>query len=279
LAKKGVDVALIERKGLAAGTSGACGGYVGLQTKDTGGKLPLTLKSRKIFENLENELGEDIEYKERPGMIIVETEEEWDYVASLAERLWKNGVKIELLDRKALKVHQPGLRKEILGATLSRHDCEVNPIRLTIGFAVAAKKNGAKIFTRSNVESIRVERGKVCSVETDRFRIHTKIVINAAGVWAPYIGRMVGLNIPITPQRGMLIVTEPLPPLITGYIISARSLIKKCLHSLKTQRQKGWNMAEVGSESPNTKMVISYAEQPANLPDMTGEPHTREFYP
>jgi sarcosine oxidase subunit beta len=227
LAKSGVDVVLVERNGLADGTSGACGGYIGLQTKDTGGKLPLTRESRILYKSLEDELGEDIEYRERSGMIIAETETERIYIASLAERLWEEGIRIRLLDREELRKYQPGLPDTLVAATLSLDDCELNPIRLTIGFAMAAKKAGARIHTHSTVEGIQVKNGKVRAVVTDSRKILTEIVINAAGVWAPQIGRMVGLDIPITPRRGMLVVTEPVPPIVKGYIMSARSLVKK----------------------------------------------------
>lgn len=49
----------------------------------------------------------------------------------------------------------------------------------------------------------------------------TERVVNAAGVWAPEIGKMVGLEIPIRPRRGMLIVTEVTPSVVNGSVLSA----------------------------------------------------------
>ena len=53
-----------------------------------------------------------------------------------------------------------------------------------------------------------VERGSVAAVETDRGRIETEVVVNAAGMFAPEIGRMAGVTVPVIPFAHQYLVTE-----------------------------------------------------------------------
>jgi len=227
LARQGVDVALVERGDIASGTSSACSGSVMMQTKGTGVKLKLALESREIYRSLNEELSNNVEYYQEGGMIVAETEEEIDYISSLAKRQRELGLKVELLDRKQAKERQPALSNHVLASTFCPLDGKVNPMKVAFSFAEAAKKKGAKIYTFTSVKNIQVRKGKVFAVVVDHGKIKTKVVVNAGGIWAPEIGKMVGLKIPIRPRRGMLIVTEVIPPTVNGSILSAKYMMSK----------------------------------------------------
>jgi sarcosine oxidase subunit beta len=100
-------------------------------------------------------------------------------------------------------------------------------MRLCQAFAKAAKRLGAEIYLNTGVLDIRVEKSKVKSVITNRGEIQTKVVINAAGVYAPMIGEMVGLSLPIKPRRGQIIVTEPVPKLVMADVLCAKYIVAK----------------------------------------------------
>ncbi len=227
LAKQGVDVVLVERGDLSSGTSGACNGGIAMQTKGSGIKLKVALKSREIYQNLNEELGEDLEYEMDGSMIIAETEEEVDYIHSLAERQRKIGLNVELLSRKEIRERQPALSDCVLASTFCSIDGTINPLKVSFGFAKAARKEGANIHTYTEVQGIQVHRGRVSAVITDRGNIRTETVVNAGGIWVPEIGNMVGAEIPIRPRRGMLLVTESIPPIIRGSLNSAKYLMSK----------------------------------------------------
>jgi sarcosine oxidase subunit beta len=72
-----------------------------------------------------------------------------------------------------------------------------------------------------------VEEGRVAAVVTDRGRVLTGMVVNAGGVWAPALGRMVGVSVPIRPRRGLLVVTEGVPFRLRGTVIAAKYLMSK----------------------------------------------------
>jgi sarcosine oxidase subunit beta len=229
----------VECGDLASGTSGACNGGIAMQTKGSGIKLKVALESREIYQSLSEALGEDLEYEIEGSMIIAETEEEVDYIHSLAEKQRMIGLNMELLSRKEIQERQPALSDCVLASTFCSIDGTINPLKVTFGFARAARKEGANIHTYTEVQGIRVHRGRVSAVITDRGNIRTEMVVNAGGIWAPEIGNMVGAEIPIRPRRGMLLVTEAIPPIIRGSLNSAKYLMSKYSEGTSGKSGKG----------------------------------------
>ncbi|MCR4430254.1 MAG: FAD-binding oxidoreductase [Tepidanaerobacteraceae bacterium] len=227
LAKRGIDVILIEKDDIASGTSGACDKAALLQSKNPGLHLEMALESVKLFPELQRELDTDIEFKNNGGMIVIKTDEQWQVMQGFVERQRKTGLKVELLGREQALERQPAFARDILGATYSPMDGEVNPINLTLGFFRGAKKYGARPLLSTEVKGIKAEKGKVSAVLTTDGEILTRFVVNACGVYAPIVGRMAGIDIPIIPRRGQIIVTEPVPPLIRGDVNCARYITAK----------------------------------------------------
>ena len=66
---------------------------------------------------------------------------------------------------------------------------------------------------RIPVTGIRKAGDGIAGVDTPRGSIDTPVVVNACGAWAPELGRMVGVDIPIQPIRRQMAVTAPIPNL------------------------------------------------------------------
>lgn len=227
LAKRGKKVALVERGDLAFGASGACDQDIILQSKNPGLHLTLALESARIYKSLEAELDHPIEYEETGGMILIETPEEMEVMRDFVKRQQETGLQVEILDRKEAGKMQRGLSPHLLGATYSPQDAHVNAIEMTLAYARAAVRNGAELFLHTEVTSLLHQGDRITGVETSDGAIYCETVINATGAWAPFIGRMAGIEIPIQPRRGQIIVTEETPPLIMGDILSARYIVAK----------------------------------------------------
>ena len=100
--------------------------------------------------------------------------------------------------------------------------------RLNIALLEGIKKNGGKILYGVEVSKIIVENRSVREIRTsDNLRIKTSYVVNAAGVESPIIGQMAGINIPVKPKRGQVLVTEKMPPLVKVPILDAKYICIK----------------------------------------------------
>ncbi|RLB35607.1 MAG: FAD-binding oxidoreductase [Deltaproteobacteria bacterium] len=243
LSKKKVRAVLLEQGELVSGTSSACGGLIFLQSKKTGAHLALALESKKRFAGLNEELGAEIEYRNEGGLIIVEKEEELQSIDCHIAREKKLGLEVSFLDRQEARELEPCLSENFVAAVHCPLDGQVNPIYLSLAFLEAAKRSGVKVFPLTRVTDIGLGEGRVESVITCRGKIATPIIINAAGVNAPDVGKMVKTKIPIIPRRGQVVVTETGPQLLKRGLISAKYLEVKQAAGLG-EAQEGGTSAE-----------------------------------
>ncbi|MBM3710496.1 MAG: FAD-binding oxidoreductase [Actinobacteria bacterium] len=256
LSRKNFDVVLLEKKGIACGASGACDGFISLQSKKDRDIISLTLKSIDIFKNLPGELSYDIEYKECGGLVIyssnystkdidlLELNKAYEcYYKKKCNRLNRKSYKkycgnknigsfsaetaseeekfIEILGNKKLKSIEPFISDEVSFGTFCRQEGQVNPLALSFAFALAAKKNGAKIYTEEEVKSFQLaDNAKINRIFTQSGKqVTADEVLLCAGAWTPELGKLIGACIPIKPRRGNLAVTEILPETINHPII------------------------------------------------------------
>lgn len=247
LAKKGLKVVVLEKNGIASGTSGACEGLILLQSKKPGVHLKLALESAKKFHNLKNELDYDIEYRNNGGMVVIENKEEFKAMEIFVEKQKSIGLEVSLLDKDKAIEKEPALSHDILGSTFSPLDAQVNQIYLSYAFINSAKNLGAEIYTHTEVTGIKLESNKIRLIETTSGEIETEIVINAAGVYSPEIGRMVNLDIPIKPRRGQLLVTEAVPKILNGVLISAKYIAAKFNPNLAKIEGEGISIEQTAS--------------------------------
>jgi len=174
--------------------------------------VPLCLASSALYRGISDELGYDIEYRETGSILVTRDAYQVPLLQRRYEELRQMDLDVELWDEKQLGRFPGGDAEPFLAVIQSRFDSQVNPIRATYGFLFAVERGGAKILTESQVVQIkRVEGGAHSVVLENGEEFTCGHVVCAAGPWSGQIGRMVGLDIPIEPQRGQLIVTEKLP--------------------------------------------------------------------
>ena len=239
LARYKLQVTVLEQGDIAAGSSGACDGLVFLQSKQPGIHLELAMASRRRFDELAQCLPVPIEFKQTGGMVVVETEDEMAAMERYVESQQQIGLDVDLLDGGRARQLEPRLSGQVLGATHSPLDGQVNPIALTLGFAMAACALGVQVITGTRVTGIDTAAGHVAAVYTDAGRLAADIVVNAAGAHAAEIGKMAGMAVPIHPRRGQIIVTEACPPMIRHCLISARYIAAKYNPELGGQAGEG----------------------------------------
>jgi glycine/D-amino acid oxidase-like deaminating enzyme len=209
LARENLRVVLLERGDIASGTSGHGEGNVLIHDKQPGIDTQMAYASQRLFETLAAELSCDFEYVQRGSVLLIESEEEQEAAEALVARQVRDGYPMRMLSQAEIHAQEPFLAEDILGAVEIDCDAALNPMAFAFGLCREAERLGALMRTYSPVRHItRSKEGAVRSVETAQEVYRTKYVINCAGVWAGDIGRMVGLNIPIEPRQGQLLVAE-----------------------------------------------------------------------
>lgn len=244
-------VVLIEKGEIGAETSGSCDKAIFLQSKKPGFPIKLAQESRMVYENLEEELGMNIEFQKNGGMIVIENESHLDFMRKFVKQQNKADINVKLVDQKEALAFQPCLSPGIVGATYSTVDAEVNPLLLTRAFAEAAKRKGLIIRRHTEVTGIVTKDSRVIGVQTNDGRIETELVINAAGPFAPKIAEMVGIGLPIIPRRGVILISEKVKPIVHGNILCSQYIAAKHLSNNTDVPSYGIGLSLGQTESGN----------------------------
>src|SRR6056297_223652 len=235
LSSKGVKVAVVEKNDIASGTSGKCDGNILINDKKPGFDTLMAYKSQQLFKELEKEIEYNFDYSQRGSLYIIESEDEWDVAREYVDQQVEDGYSMRMLSKKEIHEQEPYLAVDIIGGIEIDCDAAINPMLLAYGLAVEAEKSGADFYNHNKVEDIILSKeGSVEAVITDKEKLYTDNIINCAGVWAPEIGKMVGIDIPIKPRQGQILVSEKTFP------VGKRKIV-----------EFGYMMAKFGDENYN----------------------------
>ncbi|MFD0828140.1 NAD(P)/FAD-dependent oxidoreductase [Neobacillus sp. M.A.Huq-85] len=205
--KYGRDVTILEKGEFVSGTSSRCDGNILAIDKDPGFDSQMSLLSQRLVDDLSKELEHTFEYRAPGSILVCESEEEMSAAEQWVNRQKAAGLPFRMLDREDIRQESSFFADDLLGGLECATDSTVNPYLLSFALLEAAKKQGAKAYKQTEVKEMKKENGSFI-IQTSNGVFTAKHVVNAAGVWAPYIGEMLDLSIPIQPRKGHIIVAS-----------------------------------------------------------------------
>lgn len=223
LAKEGLKPVVIEKGDIGGEASGSNGGGVRQSARNLK-EMPLAVESIRMYGNLHEELGMDVEYIREGNLRLCTSEEDLETMRQSVKNQKAVGLELEMIDRQQIMEINPYVGEKVIGAGYCPTDGHVNPLLVTYGFFKKAKSLGARFFTHEEVTDIKLRKGKVTAIITNKQVFETDLVVNAAGVAGRKIANMVGLDLPMKPVFSEAMITEPFPPLFKQMIGHARGL-------------------------------------------------------
>lgn len=219
-ARSGAEVTVVDAARPAGGTTSRCEGNLLLSDKSPGPELDLMLLSRRLWLELGEDLGADrIELDAKGGLVVATSESSWTALRHRAQRQVTAGVQAEpVQDPRRL---EPYLADGLAGAMSYPQDLQVQPVLAATALLRAAVRRGARLHVGRVVGLRRDRSGALVAVRTDRGELAASAVVNATGVDAGPTGEAMGAPLPISPRRGFLLVTEPIPPIIGRKVYAA----------------------------------------------------------
>ena len=203
------DVVLVERAELTSGSTFHSAGLVG-QLRSSLSLTRMMMESVELYRSLEQEVGLETGWQEVGSLRLASSQERMEEIARQAGWAKTFGLPLELISpAEAQELFPPMTAGGVLGAAFLPTDGYVDPSQLTFALAEGARRHGAEVEQRTRVTGIRVRRGCVEAVETDRGEIETEVVVNAGGMYAREIGALAGVNVPIVPMAHEYLVTKP----------------------------------------------------------------------
>jgi len=213
LAKAGcTDIILVDKGELTSGTTFHSVGLVS-QFRTSPSLMKIMNYTIKLFNELKKEAGENLGWHTVGSLRLASSPERLKSLRREVSRARAIDIEAEVItSSQALEIAPFMSDENLFGAVWVPDDGHIDPSSITYEFARQAKRLGAEINTGVRVMDIDVDsKGQVTKVVTDKGDILTECVVNAAGEWAPRIGEMVGINIPMVPLMHQYLTTKPIP--------------------------------------------------------------------
>jgi sarcosine oxidase subunit beta len=220
LAADGRRVLLLERRGLASGASGRNGGMTGegsaMHAESGAGRAvyALTTANLALLRGLPEELGADFELRLPGSLDVITTPEQHAHLAAAIAEQRAAGIDVSLLDAREARELMPALAPSILGAAFAAERGHLWPFALVHAFAAAARRHGAELRVGVEVERLLRRGERVVGVVAGGETIEAGEVVLATNAYTPQLLPELPAGA-IVPARGQILVTAPLPPLVT----------------------------------------------------------------
>ncbi|MGF1503234.1 MAG: FAD-dependent oxidoreductase [Paracoccaceae bacterium] len=212
LARAGwTDVVLLERSELTSGSTWhAAGGCHTINGDPNVAKLQKY--TIELYKEIEELSGQATGFHMTGGVMLAATPERFDWLKGIVAKGRYQGIEAELISPEEAHEIMPLLDPaQFVGAVKTVVDGHLDPSGVTHAYAKSAKKLGAAVHTHTMVTGLTRAREGGWVVHTDKGDVIAEHIVNAAGLWAREVGRMVGLTIPILAMEHMYLLTEDMP--------------------------------------------------------------------
>jgi sarcosine oxidase, subunit beta len=214
LARAGVrDVVLLDAGALGSGSTCKAAGGVRAQFSDPV-NIALGARSLETFRDFPRLFGQEIDFAQVGYLFLLGSPEAvaaFEVNVALQREL---GVPSRMIGVDEARRLSPLIDPQgLLAAAYSPTDGHCTPESVVLGYASAARRAGATLLPHCSAIGLDVRDSRVTGVRTGAGTIRTDTVVCAAGAWSAEVGSWAGVDLPVTPLRRQILVTEPVPGL------------------------------------------------------------------
>jgi glycine/D-amino acid oxidase-like deaminating enzyme len=288
LAKRGLDVVLVDRFDLVSQTSPRAAGLAQkVQVDDV--LADLAIRGVDALLGFEALTGTPLDVVVNGSIKLARTAADAEQLIAEVRRGVQLGVPIEEVSASEARRHAPWLHPDdalLLSYTPTDVYLE-EPGTLPRAFVQALTDLGGAALSNTEVTGFVLDDGQIRGVETSRGTFEAPVVVDAAGAWTRIVGRLAGPRIPLYPARHQLCITEPLaevsPTDPTVRVMDARVYVRPCRGGLMfgayepdplmvdpAQRAPGFQIADLEFDIEPLRRKM--AEVEAELPVFGGAP-------
>ncbi len=214
LAKAGwKDVLLIERGELTCGSTWhAAGGMHTINGDPNVAKLQQY--TINLYKEIEKISGQSCGMHVTGGIMLAGTRERLDWLKMAQARGRYLGMELEIISvEEAARLFPLMNKQHFVGALYDPIEGHVDPYGVTHAYARAAQLGGAEVVRHTRVTDLAPRRDGSWDVVTDHGNVHAEHVVNAGGLWAREVGRMVGLELPVLAMEHQYLISGDIPEL------------------------------------------------------------------
>jgi glycine cleavage system aminomethyltransferase T/glycine/D-amino acid oxidase-like deaminating enzyme len=214
------EIILVDRADLTSGSTFHSAGLVG-QLRSSVTLTRMMMYGADLYRRLAAETGTDPSWREVGSLRLASSPQRYEELRRQAGWAKTFGLPLELIGAAEARALFPLMSTEgVLGAVYLPTDGWLDPSGLALALAAGARARGAQIRTHTRVVGIGTKGGRVTGVTVERggerSEILADVVVNAGGMFAPEIGRMAGVTVPIIPMAHEYLFTEPIEGVHAG---------------------------------------------------------------
>ena len=213
LAKLGwTEVAIIERSVLTAGSSWHAAGGVHALNADPN-MAALQAYTIDLLSEIEQESGQSIGLHMPGGITVASAPARWEWLQSAYRIFQTIGIEdCHLMTPAEIAERCPIMDVEgVLGGLWADREGYVDTTGTVQAYARAARKRGAEVIEHNRVLELHPQADGGWQVVTEQGTVTAEHVVNAGGLWAKQVGRMVGLELPVSPLEHHYLLTDTIP--------------------------------------------------------------------
>ena len=215
------DVVLLDRSDLTSGSTFHSAGLVG-QLRADPTLTKMNMHSVNLYRKLQ-QTDTPPSWRECGSIKLASSQERMEEIRRQIGWARTFGLDLHEITPQEAKDKFPLISLDgVVGACYMPSDGQVDPSQLAMAMATGARNGGVKIFSNTRVLDIESKNGRVSKVKTDKGDIECEIVVNCGGMYAPSIGRMLGVRIPIVPMSHQYLITENFLDQDKAYLPSLR---------------------------------------------------------
>lgn len=205
------DICLLERSVLSAGSSWHAAGGIHALNADPN-MSALQAYTIDLLPQVEKESGENIGLHMTGGLTMAGTPERWEWLQS-AYRVYQS-IGIEdcrlVTPEEASKLNPIMSTEGLLGGMWADREGYLDTTGTVKAYAAAARKQGAEYYENTKVESLSQTK-EGWQIITEKGVINCEHLVNAAGLWAKQVGRMAGIELPVSPLKHHYLISDSIP--------------------------------------------------------------------
>ncbi len=211
LARQGRQVLVVERSSVAAApvASWASAGGVRRQGRHPA-EAKLASEAIERWQALEQELEADLHYRRGGNLLLAESDEEAEQLATFVQQQQGLGfTDVRLVDRQEALSLAPGLNDRVVAGSYGPNDGQADPAHTTRAFAAAAQRHGATYWTETTALALLTQNERATGAQTGRGEVEAAHVVLAAGAWSDDLAATIGLHLPIRTRALQMILSTP----------------------------------------------------------------------
>jgi len=211
LAAAGVTgVVLLDADALGSGSTSKAAGGVRAQFSDTI-NIHLALRSMRTFLTFAERFGQEIDFRRVGYLFLLDAPADVSSFEDAVRIQNELGVPSRMIPVAEAARLSPLISTDgLLAAVFCPDDGYCTPESVVLGYATSARRLGARLIPHCPVTGIQAPGGQITAVVTAGGPIGTDTVICAAGPWSRQVGEWAGVDLPVTPLRRQVLITEPI---------------------------------------------------------------------